>query len=575
LSKALIGCGGAIATALITGMFLLLTNSGILQRAFTSPTPTPTITPVTSTVSNGIAVTPATSAATLMATSIPVSVTAIPVATNVSATVATTPMPDAGKIGPITFAAGVLGTDPLEANTRFIEGITKVYAIFSYENVRDGTPWRTEMWFNRKMFDQAAGLWRGQPTGTTYFWEPIPDGFPAGEWEFRMYLDDALAQSGAFVVTARRAGAPFFGPIQYAQSLQPNGQPLNPYAASQFIFTDQVKPLVAYFHAGNTVKGKAWEARLYRNGDLLPNGARSFVWDSDADPQRFYSVPLAVDAPLAEGSYILKLSMNGELLQLTSFFIVPAVAPTATASQVQTPEAAITETLVYTPAGAVYAPFVFAAGSIDTMTSIEAGATFPQSITQIVAIYQYTLAPGSPWRDEWYHDGTLYRKYGGTWNGKPEGYSNSWVWDKAGLPPGQWELRSYVADTLIQQGAFTITAHPPDAPGFGAIRFAEGIQAGQPVQVHAPRDSFSSETIQVVAFFDGSNLTPDTTWSAAWYYNGELLSTVNNKGHVAGENGAAYTSRLNGIQRLPGGSYLLKLSINGQVVQMATFMVEE
>jgi hypothetical protein len=192
-----------------------------------------------------------------------------------------------------------------------------------------------------------------------------------------------------------------------------------------------------------------------------------------------------------------------------------------------------------------------------------------------VAIYQFQLPRNSSWKDQWYLDGSLYVEHAGVWTSKPEGYSNSWLWEPDGLPPGDWELRSYVNDQLVQKGAFTIVPHPAGQPVFGAITFAEGIKDGQPVNPHQPRVDFSSTTNQIVAFISGVNITPDTEWSAEWLANGISLSTVKYKGHPESESERPYTARLNALQSLPAGTYTLKLSVNGKVVQKATCMIVE
>ena len=113
LSKQLIGCGGGVATAIITGIFLLIANSGILSRM--------------------IPATPTNTAAVASTTTALVST-----ATNAAISTPTQTV-NAGSIGPITFAAGIsgiYGTEPIETSTRFPQGITRVYAIFPMKTSR-------------------------------------------------------------------------------------------------------------------------------------------------------------------------------------------------------------------------------------------------------------------------------------------------------------------------------------------------------------------------------------------------------------------------------------------------------
>ena len=557
LSKALIGCGGGILTALITGVFLLLTNSGVFQGLFSPPTAVPTVT----------------ASQAVVAVSTTIAIAATPAGTD-------TPIPTAsitGKVSPITFAAGVYGVEPIEAGTRFPAGITKVYAIFAYEDIVLGTPWRTELYFNGKLFDQASGLWRGTVTGSTYFWKLIPDGFPAGEWEFRTYLTDVLARSGTFVIYARPAEAPYFGTIQFAENMR-DGQPVNPYMAGQFLFPAGITQLTAYFRAGNIHDGVSWEARWYRNDDLIDEASQQHEWRGASATDSYVSAQLANPQGLTEGTYALKLSIAGETVQLATFIVSPAnvpatVTPAATAGDSEPTQPTLDATPTLKPGDTVYGPFTFAAGSIDTIEPVAPGTRFPQSITQIVAIYPYRLPTNSPWRDEWYLDGELFAKHSGVWTAKTEGVSNSWLWDKNGLPPGKWELRSLVDGVEIQRGSFTIVAREEGAPGFGAITFAEGIKDGAPVNAHEPRELFSSETNELVAFFTGNNIEDDMQWTAEWYYNNNLLTSIDNRGGSSSD--LSFTARLNSLQRLPGGTYMLRLILNGEIVQMATCIIDD
>ena len=570
LSKSLIGCGGAVFTAFITGLFLLITNSGVIQRAINPPTATPLATIAATTVPLPTSTTMSPEpAATAIATLAATDTASAPVAPATTPTVT-------GRIGPLTFAAGFYGmnVEPVEAGARFPEGITKVFAIFPIENLHDGDAWRTEWYYNKKLVDQASGLWHGPANGATYAWEWQPQGFAAGEWEFRIYLNDVLMQTGPFVVISPANGAPFFGPIQYAQGFS-NGKPDVPYGDGWFIFPNEIKSLTAYFRAGNMVKGTQWEARWYFNGDVLADATQTNIWDGETNSNA--GVQFAPAGGFKEGTYTLKLSIAGNVAQLSTFMVSPALNPTATPQPTAT---ALNGSNAVTPSIASYGPFIFAAGAVDTSQPVEPGTSFPQSITQIVAIYQFQLPHDSAWKDQWYLDGNLYVEHGGIWTTKPEGYSNSWLWEPEGLPPGDWELRSYVNDQLVQQGSFTIVPHPAGEPGFGAITFAEGIKDGEPVNPHQPRVNFSSATNQVVAFFDGLNITADTEWSAEWLGNGVALSSVKYTGHPGGDNSRsadsrAFTARLNALQRLPAGTYTLKLSVNGKLVQIATCMIEE
>jgi len=545
LSKQLIGCGGAVATALITGAFLVLSNSGVINRLFP---PDPTL--------------PSAEQRVVEVTSI-VNITSTP---QPQPTQQQTAELDVGTIGPLTFAAGIQNENPLESSTRFPQGITKIYALFSYENIRIGTPWRSEILYNGKLVDQMAGLWRLGPTGTTYIWQAMPDGYTAGEWEFRIYLNDVVARAEKFAVVAQPANSPYFDTIQFAAGFA-NGEPVNPYFNGYFVFAGGTTQITAYFRAVNMHVGTKWEALWYRNGDPLPDATDFNTWNDAANPTSYSHAQLSNPGGLAEGTYTLKLLIEGKVVQLTTFMVLPSIT---TAPAISTPQPT-QETLK--PGNAEYGAFTFAAGANNDNLAIDPSSTFPQSITVVVAVYPYELDIDSKWREEWYHNGALYLTYDGIWKGKPEGIARSWVSSVDGLPAGNWELKSYVADVLVQSGEFTIEPHKLDEPYFGAIIFAEGIRDGESVNPHEPRMPFASETIQVVAFFTGFNIRDDTQWTEEWYVNNKPLTSVQHQGFKGSETSRALTARLNSIQRLPSGAYTLKLRIGERVAQIGTVLI--
>jgi hypothetical protein len=540
LSKQLIGCGGGIATALITGVFLLIANSGIMNRII-----------------------PATPTNTVIVTSVnTVTIAAVSTATP-------TPTVSAGSIGPITFAAGtsgVYGTEPVEASTRFPQGVTRVYAIFSYENINLNTPWRSDLLYNDKLYSSIAGLWQRTPSGTTNFWQLIPNGFPAGQWEWRLYLDDVLAQKERFSVVAQPTGSPYFSTIQFADDFNA-GEPVNPYIYGYYLFSSGTTKVTAYFRAVNMVAGAKCESRWYFNGDPIPDANEAFTWNDVSNPIHYNRAVLENPQGLSAGTYTLKLTIDSKVVQLTTFMVL---SPIATLPATSTPQATSKSGK---PGNAEYGNITFAAGIANGKDAIEPSSTFPQSITQIVAIYQYKLDLNSKWREDWFLNDKLYSTYGGVWKGDTAGIAKSWMSAIPGLPTGKWVLKTYVEDTLIQSGTFTILEMQPNQANFGAVTFAEGIKDNEPVNPHGPRDPFALETIQIVAFFPSFNILDDTVWTEEWYLDGVKQTSVEYKGPQSADASRLYTARINSIQRLPAGTYTLKLLIGDRVSQIATFVI--
>jgi len=85
-----------------------------------------------------------------------------------------------------------------------------------------------------------------------------------------------------------------------------------------------------------------------------------------------------------------------------------------------------------------------------------------------------------------------------------------------GYVAGDYELRLFIANQLAQSGRFTIEKRQVGAPFFDPIRFAEGIQNNEPVNVH-PNQKFTVGVKEVYAFFDAGNLTDGLAIKGEWY----------------------------------------------------------
>ena len=134
-------------------------------------------------------------------------------------------------------------------------------------------------------------------------------------------------------------------------------------------------------------------------------------------------------------------------------------------------------------------------------------------------------------------------------------------------------MKSYVEDTLMQSGSFTINDATRGQPGFGNITFAKGIKDGKPINTFRPADAFPLETIQIIAFFDGMNLAENTEWVEEWDIDGRELSSLKHVGTQGSEASQYFTARLSSMQRLTAGTYTLKLLISGRIVQLATVVI--
>jgi len=104
-----------------------------------------------------------------------------------------------------------------------------------------------------------------------------------------------------------------------------------------------------------------------------------------------------------------------------------------------------------------FGPIVFAEGVAEDNKPINPTTTFPAGITMVYGIFNYEgLKDGLEWTYTWYRDGELEATRTEIWKSGEEG--SAWVnlWNDAGLPSGNYELRLYLGDKLLQSGTFVI-----------------------------------------------------------------------------------------------------------------------
>lgn len=228
------------------------------------------------------------------------------------------------------------------------------------------------------------------------------------------------------------------------------------------------------------------------------------------------------------------------------------------------------------PASASFSAITFAIGEhnedpIDSMDS------FPGGVTLVYAIFSgIDIKDGQAWSDQWYYNGELQSNLSksSTWDAKTAGPNSIWwltIYNDQGIRSGDWELKLYIDGKLVQHGQMTVEDNVQ--PDFGPITFAQNVDANDqpvdPVDVSDP--AFSSGITTTYAFFNGINVPSGTTWSTEWDLNG---SKLDGKDHTwqFGPNEQDWIS-FGGDTPLDPGVYELKLFIDGQVVNIGSFVV--
>jgi hypothetical protein len=256
----------------------------------------------------------------------------------------------------------------------------------------------------------------------------------------------------------------------------------------------------------------------------------------------------------------------------------PTVIPSATPTAM--PRATPTATVMPSPTVGAFQPITFAAGVMGASPNykpVDAMSRFPEGIAKVYALIPYEGSlKGEQWRYERYLDGKLQDKLGGNgWDLSGPGTSWLNVWNSDGLTPGEWELRLYIADKLVQKGTYTVEKKSPTAPSFGIIRFAEGIQDGKPVAPHQPTDNFKAGTTQIYAFFDATNLTKQMKWKSVWYRDEKQVEgTGETKTWTGNPAEKDWWLRFYNDKGLASGTYELKLYIDDKLVQLGTFVIQ-
>lgn len=253
----------------------------------------------------------------------------------------------------------------------------------------------------------------------------------------------------------------------------------------------------------------------------------------------------------------------------------PAVATTAPTAAPKTGSSSSAFSSVASPFGAI----TFAAGVMGSSPSykpVDTATHFPEGVTQVYSLISYQgPIKGTQWKYERYFNGKLLTENTTQgWDIPGSGATWAVLWNADGINAGDWEMRLYYQDQLVQKASFTVDAIKPGSSYFDIIRFAEDMKDDQPINTHRPVDNFKAGVKQVYAFFDAYNMSKTTKITREWYRNGELLITKSEtwSGGQNEKNWWAYY--FNKDNPLETGTYELKLYVDDKLVQLGTFIIE-
>lgn len=81
---------------------------------------------------------------------------------------------------------------PTPSPTAFPAGTTRICGRFRVENMPVGAAWTVAWYRDGALEDSSTLLWDGRPGLPGYIYNTRPAGFPPGQWEVRLYIEDRL-----------------------------------------------------------------------------------------------------------------------------------------------------------------------------------------------------------------------------------------------------------------------------------------------------------------------------------------------------------------------------------------------
>jgi hypothetical protein len=105
--------------------------------------------------------------------------------------------------GPITFAEGTEGNIPIKPANSFNQGLMKLYAIFAYKNMEDGTSWACEWQRDGQTLAKAGSQWDAGTTDGIHvctFHDSNDVPLAAGTYTLNLFIGSQIARSGSAVI---------------------------------------------------------------------------------------------------------------------------------------------------------------------------------------------------------------------------------------------------------------------------------------------------------------------------------------------------------------------------------------
>ena len=103
------------------------------------------------------------------------------------------------RVTAAALAVAANGT-PLEAGDTFTAGLERIYLFMTYRNMDNGVAWSRVLYRNGQPVQGQAYLWSGGESGESFFFFGNAAGYPAGDYEVRVYIGDNEVGRSSFTI---------------------------------------------------------------------------------------------------------------------------------------------------------------------------------------------------------------------------------------------------------------------------------------------------------------------------------------------------------------------------------------
>jgi len=92
---------------------------------------------------------------------------------------------------------------PVNPRSTFAAGINRIYLFVEFQGMTEGVLWKRHLYHDGELIDGGSYLWGLEISGTTYFFFGNDSGFPPGNYEIRLHINEVPtpAASMSFVIT--------------------------------------------------------------------------------------------------------------------------------------------------------------------------------------------------------------------------------------------------------------------------------------------------------------------------------------------------------------------------------------